>query len=1072
MKKKVVLTLIVVLIMAIASAVILSGCNNTLRKVTEIRVEDTEIFMAPRGEPSTYQINASVLPITAKNQAVYFRYEKDTDREFISIDANGFIKARAIKNKVTKNEYDEDVYTPIPIYVFVHSRDNPKVSIKISILVEEVAVKRIYFSQSTNKVFFEDESTLIRPQTIKPNIEPAHAIIGRELNYTIDDTSVLDITSSPDSTTATITPKKIGATLVTVNTRPIGAFDEPLRAHATFQVVYAALHYSIKLDSPIAALNQIQGVSSKIEFSLIQDSPKSDPNPEIAWYINDTPINQEGARNTVKLIYDVKNLPQGEYRVRVVLSNANEEKALQSDVIKIYQPLRQMRLGVLDMPSGLTYNFEKGDVLRVTATKSDAEFPPEAYKWVITKPDNSVEYLQTAIKAVSEIGGARVADLNYILKEEGAYKVTVKPIVKGVPIDVTVEELQISVAGENAGNDLRRILVEGKATDETKTEYLPYITWKTLPYQHDNMQVEVKKQEGADYSIQSFQLSEHPSMYDGKGIFIPQSIATLDEDFAVRLKGDRFGWTNWYNYSSKINEDEYSYFDPVWQNQNRYITNIEDLSILLNELVVFRPSPEDMPAGMAKWGNASDGPQYDGKLIYKFDFFSPYRLTEEEQTFYPPLDPEYDVLYPDDAHKQNFAAMMIVALRTYVETTDVSMSVEMATALGEYTVSFAFPALEESFKTKEAPATPKVKNDLFVKSGEAVSGALPIDLLPGRSVKTTDQLFLAAMSGYKPVPEPNSPADKAYKVARYIIRNSITTNMTQEEKILAIYDFISKNTSYDYELAEHGNPPDDPIFKYDGFHIEGVFKGQFDGQGEVIDIFLGKAVCDGISKSMSLLLSMLGITNTRQVGMDNNDVAHVWNLVMVYGRYYVVDATWALREITISGTKHEFISHKFLLTTDKEAYGIGFPSPKMTQYGKYEEKAEEPLYTGYLYPLHITEQNEIYNKYLDTEVELEYLVQEYLVPKIAGDTSLLLCDVALNLENPEEGNLVYDLYLASASADTMTYDEYIRDNRHQIDLATKINAILADMSTTVKIQTIAVVTTQRNNVVALKLYTE
>ena len=52
-------------------------------------------------------------------------------------------------------------------------------------------------------------------------------------------------------------------------------------------------------------------------------------------------------------------------------------------------------------------------------------------------------------------------------------------------------------------------------------------------------------------------------MYDGKGIFIPQSITTLDEDFAVRLKGDRFGWTNWYNYSSKINEDEYSYFDPV-----------------------------------------------------------------------------------------------------------------------------------------------------------------------------------------------------------------------------------------------------------------------------------------------------------------------------------------------------------------------------------------------------------------------------------------------------------------------------------------------------------------------------
>lgn len=1071
MKKKVFLTLIVVLIMAVSCAVILSGCNN---EVTDIRVEDTEIFMAPRGEPSTYKINAYVLPTNAKNQNVYFRYDDDKDREFISIDSNGLVKARAVKNEITYNEYDEEVKTPIPIYIFIHSRDNPRISLKISILVEEVAVTRVYFPQSENKVFFEDETTLIRPQTIKPIVEPAHAIIGRELSYTIAETDVLSIETSPDSTTATIIPKKIGATVVTVNTRPIGAFDEPLRAHAVFQVVYAALHYSIKLDSPISALNQIQGESAKIAFSLVQDSPKSDPNPEISWYINDTPINQEGARNTVKLIYDVKNLPQGEYRVKVVLSNVSEEKIIESDLIRIYQPLRQMRLNVLDAASGLTYNFAKGDILRINATKSNAEFPPEGYQWSIAKYDatgqtqiGNTEYVQTGIKAVDEIGGAQVADLNYVLREEGLYKVTVRPIIKGAPRSVNVETLNINVSGENAGNDLRNVLVEGKPFDEEKTEYMPYITWNRLPYETGNIYVEVKKQAGADYSIQSFKTLDIPSMYDRQGIFIPSDIASLDEDFSVRIKGDRFGWTPWHDYNAKLNESKYTYFDPIWLNHNRYISNIEDLGMLLNELVIFRPEIE----GMSEMGTAEDGEQYNGKLIYRFELFSPYDFNAEEQASYARLHPETDILYPNDPNRQRFAAMMIAALRTYVETTDVALTVESANQNGEYRVSFAFPALMESFKTKESTGTVKAENDLFAKEGTGVIETLPIDLLEGRIVETTDQLFYAAMLGYRPLPVENSPADDAYKIARYVIRNVVKPNMTTEEKILAIYDFISKNTFYDYGLVGHIDTPDDQVLDYDGFHIEGVLKASFDMDGEVTGIFPGKAVCDGIAKTMSLFLSMLGISNTRQVGVDSMGVAHVWNLALLNGKYYVIDGTWALRELNEGATRYEFISHKFLLTTDKEAYGVGTSDAKLSQYGKFEYKAEAPLYTGYKYAIGIVGEK-IYDKFVDTEAELEYLIKNYLVPKVDASTPMLLCDIAFNLSYPVEGNFVYDLYLESSYANTLTYSEYLKENRHQAEIVSKIASILSEIepATTVQIQVITVLSVEKNNVLALKLY--
>lgn len=1069
MRKKILSILIIILIIAACCAFILGGCDKT-REVTDIRVDTTEIFMAPYGEPSQFKINASVLPVNAKNQAVYYRYEDAADRQFISIDANGLIKARAIKNVVSKDEYDEDVYTPVPIFLFVHSRDNPNVSVKISVIVEEVAVKRIYFRQSENKIFFEDSATLIRPQVVEPVVEPAHAIIGRELTYVIKDSDVLDIFVTKDKIAAEIIPKKIGATLVTVNTRPVGAFDAPLQAHAVFQVVYAALHYEIKLDSPIAFLNQVQGESSKIEFSLIQTSPKSDPNPDISWYVNDTPINQEGARNSVKLVYELKNLPPGNYNIKAILSNANEEKTLISEQIRVYQPLKELRLGVLNELIQIVEgkgNAEKGDVLRVAINKKDSEYPPEAYKWSITKPNNEIEYIQTAPKATTQVGGIKIADLNYTLKEEGIYKINVQPIVKGAPREVIVNSIQIQAAGEDAGNDLSRILVEGKPINEQKTSYLPYITWKGLPYTHDEMAIEVRKQVGADYTIQTLLLSQNPQMYDGHGIFIPEDVARLDENFAVRIKGDRYGWTNWYEYTSRLAINQYSYFDVVYQNQNRYISNVEDLAWLLNELVIFRPLPEDLPAGMARWGAIGEE-GFAGKIVYTFDFYSPYRLTQAESIYYR----ESDNLYEENSNKKVFSDMFIVALHTYAETTPVSLSVDTATPTGEYKVSFAFPNLVQTFKTKEEPATPKLNNDLFNKTGAEPSATLPIDLLTERSVSTTNQLFLAAITGYKPVPVVGSAAEKAYKVARYIIKNNITVNMTDEEKVLAIYDFITKNTSYDYELATHNDVAEDPISSYDGFQIEGVFKGDFNSAGDVVGLFAGKGVCDGISKATSLLLSMLGFANTRQVGNDiSSGVAHVWNLLLVDGKYYVVDATWGIRNLRINAVNHEFVSHKFLLTTLEEAYGFGRDNPAMHVYGKYSELAEKPLYSGYKYPIHVTSTNQVYDKFIETSEEFEYLITEHLKSKLIGEITSIVCDFAFRLDNPVEGNYIFDLYTQSDSSAIKTYDEFIKENRHMGEISSIINQFAASLDG-ISITTLAVTSAARNNVMAVRLFFE
>lgn len=60
--------------------------------------------------------------------------------------------------------------------------------------------------------------------------------------------------------------------------------------------------------------------------------------------------------------------------------------------------------------------------------------------------------------------------------------------------------------------------------------------------------------------------------------------------------------------------------------------------------------------------------------------------------------------------------------------------------------------------------------------------------------------------------------------------------------------------------------------------------------GALVD---GKAVCEGYSRAMQLLLNKAGISNTLITGESvKNNEKHMWNLVSVNGEYYHLDATW------------------------------------------------------------------------------------------------------------------------------------------------------------------------------------
>lgn len=95
-------------------------------------------------------------------------------------------------------------------------------------------------------------------------------------------------------------------------------------------------------------------------------------------------------------------------------------------------------------------------------------------------------------------------------------------------------------------------------------------------------------------------------------------------------------------------------------------------------------------------------------------------------------------------------------------------------------------------------------------------------------------------------------------------------DMTDLEKILAVHEWIVRETEYDYGNYLTGTIPDES-YSYDGLFMNSLY------------------VCSGYAAIMELLLSAMGIEITT-VASDSMD--HAWNVVNIDGNYYHIDATW------------------------------------------------------------------------------------------------------------------------------------------------------------------------------------
>ena len=219
------------------------------------------------------------------------------------------------------------------------------------------------------------------------------------------------------------------------------------------------------------------------------------------------------------------------------------------------------------------------------------------------------------------------------------------------------------------------------------------------------------------------------------------------------------------------------------------------------------------------------------------------------------------------------------------------------------------------------------------------------------SVSTSNMLYKAVAWGYQPVfmGSQKENLQQIYNNAKDALSYIVSDEMSEYEKVHAIYDYIIYNVRYDHDCANaedkyvSGNLSLNEKMKYYGYYLEGIFLNKFYKKDM-------HAVCDGKSKAFVLMCGIEGITAVRISGEASSDGknfgGHAWNKVLLDlngtgdKEWYFVDTTWG----DVGDDSKEFLSHAYFLLSDDEVQnthvekqGHGYPKAE----GKFDYFAHE-----------------------------------------------------------------------------------------------------------------------------------
>ena len=128
----------------------------------------------------------------------------------------------------------------------------------------------------------------------------------------------------------------------------------------------------------------------------------------------------------------------------------------------------------------------------------------------------------------------------------------------------------------------------------------------------------------------------------------------------------------------------------------------------------------------------------------------------------------------------------------------------------------------------------------------------------------------------------------------------ISSEMSDIEKALALHDWVVRECDYDYTNYKNDSIPSI------SYSYAGVFAK-------------GQAVCQGYAEAMSVLFQKVGIES---YVVSSSKMNHAWNVVLLDGAYYHIDATWD--DPIYNDDEYEdnicegFVRHKNFVKSDTE----------------------------------------------------------------------------------------------------------------------------------------------------------
>lgn len=114
-------------------------------------------------------------------------------------------------------------------------------------------------------------------------------------------------------------------------------------------------------------------------------------------------------------------------------------------------------------------------------------------------------------------------------------------------------------------------------------------------------------------------------------------------------------------------------------------------------------------------------------------------------------------------------------------------------------------------------------------------------------------------------------------VAKDVLKKEINDSMSDYEKELAIHDWITDNSSFDYSVFSRSSEQE-------------FENGSDTPYGVLIE---KEGMCHGYSSTFQLFMDILDIECITVYGIPNsNGVEHSWNMVKLDGYWYCVDVAW------------------------------------------------------------------------------------------------------------------------------------------------------------------------------------